>query len=104
MVREGLVSLDASPRPDFDLDSGISPGRWALLAKQAGIDLDLNPGRVLENLRLLKPADMTYTGAWLLADDITRYTLPASGTCAILPRESFLVLVHRKMRWRQAVS
>ncbi len=28
---------------------------------------------------------MTHSGAWLLADDITRYTLQAEVTCALLP-------------------
>lgn len=38
----------------------------------------------LENLHLLEGGIMTHAGAWLLAEDITRYTLTAGVTCAVL--------------------
>jgi ATP-dependent DNA helicase RecG len=37
----------------------------------------------LRNLHLVKDGSMTHAGAWLLCDDITRYTLRAVVTCAL---------------------
>ena len=38
----------------------------------------------LENLHLVVDGKMTHAGAWLLADDVTRYSLQAKVTCALL--------------------
>ena len=44
----------------------------------------MDPIVALENLHLLENGIMTHAGAWLLAEDITRYTLTAGVTCAVL--------------------
>ncbi len=81
--KEGLIRLDETPCNAFDPSVEITPVRWAEFAQRAGIDSELNPMTVLENLHLVKDARMTHAGAWLLADDITRFTLQASVTCAV---------------------
>ena len=81
--KEGLIRLDETPCNDFDPSVEITHVRWAEFAERAGIDPGLNPMTVLENLHLIKDARMTHAGAWLLADDITRFTLQAGVTCAV---------------------
>jgi ATP-dependent DNA helicase RecG len=81
--QEGLIRLDETPCNTFDASVEITPVRWAEFARHAGIDPELNPMTVLENLHLVKDARMTHAGAWLLADDITRFTLQAGVTCAV---------------------
>ena len=81
--KEGLIRLDETPCNAFDPSVEVTPQRWAEFAERAGIDPGLDPTTVLENLHLLKDAGMTHAGAWLLADDITRFTLQAGVTCAV---------------------
>ena len=81
--REGLIRMDETPCSAFDPSVEITSSRWAEFAEQAGIDPGLNPTTVLENLHLLSDDRMTHAGAWLLADDITRFTLQASVICAV---------------------
>ena len=52
-------------------------------ARRADIDPRLDPTTVLENLHLVRDSEMTHAGAWLLAHDITRFTLQAGVTCAV---------------------
>ena len=80
---EGLIRLDETPCIAFDPSVEVTPPRWAEFAERAGIDPGLDPMTVLENLHLLKDSRMAHAGAWLLADDITRFTLQASVTCAV---------------------
>ena len=61
----------------------ITSVRCAEFTQHADINSELNPTTVLENLHLVKDARMTHTGAGLLADDITRFTLHARVTCAV---------------------
>ena len=82
--KEGLIRFDETPCRSFDLESDLTTESWARFAERAGIAEDLEPVSTLENLHLLKAGEMTYAGAWLLADDITRYTLRAGVTCAVL--------------------
>ncbi len=81
--KEGLIRLDETPCNAFDPSVEITPVRWAKFAERAGIDPGLDSMTVLENLHLVKDAGMTHAGAWLLADDITRFTLQAGVTCAV---------------------
>ena len=94
--KEGLIRLDETPCNAFDTSVEITPGRWAAFAQHAGIDPDLNPMTVLENLHLVKDARMTHAGAWLLADDITRFTLQAGVTCAVFRGNSKTHILDRK--------
>ena len=80
---EGLIRLDETPCNTFDPSVEVTPARWAVFAERAGIDLELDPMTVLENLHLVRDSKMTHAGAWLLADDITRFSLQAGVTCAV---------------------
>ena len=94
--KEGLIRLDETPCNAFDPSVEITHVRWAEFAEHAGIDPELNPMTVLENLHLVKDARMTHAGAWLLADDITRFTLQAGVTCAVFRGNSKTHILDRK--------
>ena len=66
------------------IDKDLTPEAWARFAKRAHIPDGMDPIVALENLHLLENGVMTHAGAWLLAEDITRYTLTAGVTCAVL--------------------
>ena len=93
---EGLIRLDETPCNAFDSSVEITPTRWAEFAERTGIDPGLDPMTVLENLHLVKSAAMTHAGAWLLADDITRYTLQAGVTCAVFRGNAKTHILDRK--------
>ena len=94
--QEGLIRLDETPCNAFDPSMEITPSRWAEFAEHAGIDPGLNPMMVLENLHLVKDARITHAGAWLLADDITRFTLQAGVTCAVFRGSAKTHILDRK--------
>ena len=93
---EGLVRLDETPCNTFDPSVEITTARWAEFAERAGIDPGLDPMAVLENLHLVKDAGITHAGAWLLADDITRFTLQAGVTCAVFRGNAKTHILDRK--------
>lgn len=93
---EGLIRMDETPCNVFDPAVDLTLGRWEQFAERAGIDPTLDAFSLLENLHLLKDSKMTYAGAWLLADDITRFTLQAGITCAVLRGESNAHILDRK--------
>ena len=82
--KEGLIRFDETPCRNFDLERDLAKKNWERFAQRAGIPESLEPVATLENLHLVKAGEMTHAGAWLLADDITRYTLQAGVTCAVL--------------------
>ena len=94
--RESLIRLDESPCIAFDPTVEITAGRWADFATRADIDPGLDPRTVLENLHLLRDGGMIHAGAWLLADDITRFTLQAGVTCAVFRGSGKAHIVDRK--------
>lgn len=94
--KEGLIRVDETPCSAFDPSVEITPERWAEFAERAGIDPGLDSTTVLENLHLLIDSEMTYAGAWLLADDITRFTLQASVTCAVFRGSGKTHILDRK--------
>lgn len=93
---EGLIRMDETPYNAFDPAIELTRGRWARFAERAGIEPSLDPIAVLENLHLLRDSRMTHAGAWLLADDITRYTLQACVTCAVFRGASKTNILDRK--------
>lgn len=93
---EGLIRLDESPCNAFDPSVEITAERWAAFAERAGIGTGLDPMTVLANLHLLGDGGMSHAGAWLLADDITRFTLQASVTCAVFRGSGKAHIVDRK--------
>ena len=82
--KEGLIRFDETHCRKFDLENELTAENWARFARRADIPEDLESVATLENLHLVKAGKMTHAGAWLLADDITRYTLRAGVTCAVL--------------------
>ena len=94
--KEGLIRLDETPCNAFDPSVEITPQRWGEFAERAGIDPGLDPVAALENLHLVKDAGMTHAGAWLLADDITRFTLQAGVTCAVFRGSAKTHILDRK--------
>ena len=82
--KEGLIRFDKTPCQDFKVDRDLTPEAWARFAARAHIPEGMDPIVALENLHLLEGGIMTHAGAWLLAEDITRYTLTADVTCAVL--------------------
>ena len=93
---EGLIRLDETPCNAFNPFVEITTARWAEFAERAGIDPGLDPLTVLENLHLVKNAGMTHAGAWLLADDITRFSLQARVTCAVFRGNAKTHILDRK--------
>ena len=94
--KEGLIRLDETPCNAFDPSVEITSARWSKFAERAGIDSDLDSITVLENLHLFKDTGMTHAGAWLLADDITRFTVQASVTCAVFRGSAKTHILDRK--------
>ena len=82
--KEGLIRFDETPCPSFDLERDLTPQAWLRFAARARIPDDMEPLAALENLHLVKDGQMTHAGAWLVANDITRYSLQAGVTCALL--------------------
>ena len=82
--KEGLIRFDETPCRSFDLERDLTEDNWERFGQRAGLPEGLEPVATLENLHLAKAGEMTHAGAWLLADDVTRYTLRAGVTCAVL--------------------
>lgn len=82
--KEGLIRFDKTPCHNFKIDRDLTPEAWARFAARAHIPEGMDSIVALENLHLLENGIMTHAGAWLLAEDITRYTLTAGVTCAVL--------------------
>ena len=94
--KEGLIRLDETPCNGFDPSVEITPQGWIEFAERAGIDPSLDSFAVLENLHLVRDSRITYAGAWLLADDITRFTLQAGVTCAVFQGSTKTHILDRK--------
>ena len=94
--KEGLIRFDETPCRSFYLVRDLAKKNWERFAQRAGIPKSLEPVATLENLHLVKAGEMTHTGAWLLADDITRYTLQAGVTCAVLRGVTKIHILDRK--------
>ena len=82
--KEGLIRFDETPCPRFDLQRDLTPEAWSRFAARARIPDELEALIALENLHLVRDGQMTHAGAWLLAEDITKYSLQAAVTCALL--------------------
>ena len=103
--KEGLIHFDETPCTNYDLDRDLTPEIWSRFIQHSrlleGLEgLEASPA--LDNLHLTKDGTMTLAEAWLLCDNITRYTLQAHVTCAmfwgttknyILDRKDFIWLI-----------
>ena len=93
---EGLVRFDETPCETFDIASELSPDRWSQFANRARVPEGLDPIKALENLHLAKEGKMSHAGAWLLADDITRFTRQAAVICAVFRGTTKTHILDRK--------
>ena len=80
----GAIRFDEVPCGRFSLDEDIDEDNWELFRRRAGIPEAMEPKTALRNLSLLA-ADgrMTNAGAWLLAKDITKFSLSAEVVCGL---------------------
>ena len=82
--KEGLIHFDETACDKFSLERDLDEENWSQFQRRAKIPAEMEPATALRNLHLIGQDDrMTNAGAWLLADDITRYTLRAGVTCAV---------------------
>ena len=93
---EGLIRFDETPCPAFDLERDLTDERWQRFARRARLSSNLAPLPTLENLHLIRDGHMTHAGAWLLTDDITRYTLQAGVTCTLFRGITNSYIIERK--------
>ncbi len=82
--KEGLIHFDETACDKFSLERDLDEENWSQFQRRAKIPAEMEPATALRNLHLIgQDGRMTHAGAWLLADDITRYTLRAGVTCAV---------------------
>jgi len=94
--KEGLIHFDETPCTDYDLERDLTPDIWSRFVQHARLPVGLEARSALDNLHLTKDGKMTHAGAWLLCDDITRYTLQAHVTCAMFRGSSKTYILDRK--------
>ena len=71
---EGLIHFDETPCSDYDLTADLTPAIWSRFAARAKLPASVERQAALRNLHLVKDGKMTHAGAWLLCDDVTRFT------------------------------
>ena len=94
--KEGLIHFDETPCTDYDLERDLTPEIWSRFVQNARLPEGLEVHPALDNLHLMKNGQMTHAGAWLLCDDITRYTLQAHVTCAMFRGTTKTYILDRK--------
>ena len=94
--KEGLIHFDETPCTNYDLERDLTPEIWSRFVKHARLHEGLEPRPALDNLHLTKDGKMTHAGAWLLCDDITRYTLQAHVTRAMFRGTTKTYILDRK--------
>jgi len=94
--KEGLIHFDEAPCLDYDLARDLSREIWDRFVTRSGLPAGLDMQTALSNLHLIKKSEMTHAGAWLLCDDITRYTLRAGVTCAVFRGTTKTHILDRK--------
>ncbi len=102
--REGLIRFDEAPCRKFSLKADLSHETWKQFSKRSRIPEGMNAIKALENLHLLSERQMTNAGAWLLADDIQRFSLQAGVTCAVFRGTTKTHILDRKEYTRDLVS
>ena len=94
--KEGLIHFDETPCTNYDMERDLTPEIWSRFIQHAHLPEGLEPSPALDNLHLTKDGKMTHAGAWLLSDDITRYTLQAHVTCAMFRGTTKTYILDRK--------
>jgi ATP-dependent DNA helicase RecG len=94
--KEGVIHFDETPCDAFKLNKDLKAANWNLFAKRANIPDDMKPEIALENLHLVKDKKITQAGAWLLADDITRFNISGNVSCALFMGSDKARILDRK--------
>jgi ATP-dependent DNA helicase RecG len=81
--QEGVIHFDETPCDSYNLQKDLTKEMWQSFIKKAKIPENIKPMQVLENLHLKKDDKLTYAGAWMLAKDITKYSISAKVLCAL---------------------
>lgn len=96
---EGVVHFDETPCDRFDLGVDLTDEVWQGFCERAKIPEGMEPISTLQNLGLLAGEKMTHAGAWLLAQDIQKYSLRAHVSCALFQGKSKTYILDRKWIW-----
>lgn len=81
--QEGVIHFDETLCDSYNLQKDLTKEMWQSFIKKAKIPENIEPMQVLENLHLEKDERLTYAGAWMLAKDITKYSISAKVLCAL---------------------
>ena len=80
----GAIRFDEVPCRRFSLGEDIGEDNWELFRRRAGVPEGMDPETAIRNLGLLTAdGHMTHAGAWLLARDITKFSLSAEVVCGL---------------------
>lgn len=80
----GRAHFDKEPCEAFSMDDHLRADVWERFIGRARVPEAMHAILALRNLGLVDNEDrMTYTGAWLLADDIRQFTESAQVSCAL---------------------
>ncbi|MBC2697315.1 MAG: hypothetical protein HF976_04780 [ANME-2 cluster archaeon] len=91
-----MIHFDETPCTNYDLERDLTPEIWSRFVQHSRLPDGLKWRPALDNLHLTKDGKMTHAGAWLLCDDITRYTLQAHVTCAMFRGTTKTYIFDRK--------
>jgi len=94
--KEGVIHFDETPCDTFKLGKDLKAANWSLFAERANIPDNMKPATALENLHLVKAKKVTQAGAWLLADDITRFNISGNVSCALFMGRDKARILDRK--------
>ncbi|MFP4583141.1 MAG: ATP-binding protein [Desulfococcaceae bacterium] len=94
--KEGLIHFDETICPDYDLETDLGPSVWKRFTERAKVPAGMASTTVLRNLHLIKDGRMVQAGAWLLCEDITRFSLRAGVTCALFQGRTKTRILDRK--------
>ena len=80
----------------FEMDTDLTVEDYLLFAGRAKIPADLHKIQALKNLHLIRDGKMTNAGAWLLAEDIRKFNISATVSCALFMGNTKLHILDRK--------
>lgn len=94
--KEGLIHFDEMVNKKFDLKKHLHTEKLTEFRKKAFLPEELSQKHILDNLSLLKDGKMTNTGAWLFAEDVRKFNLSATITCALFQGTTKTKILDRK--------
>ena len=78
-----MIHFDETPCSRFSLQEDLTDDVWKRFRRRAKIPADMDALTALSNLHLIRDDGMTHAGAWLLAQDIRKFTVSADVACAL---------------------